>query len=348
MTNPNTTNTELRNWLQQLPKTELHLHIEGTLEPELMFELARRNKVELPFKSVQAARDAYQFTDLQSFLDIYYAGAKVLITEQDFYDLAMAYLLKAKADGIVHTEIMFDPQTHTARGIAIETVFAGLARALRQAKTELGISSYLILSFLRHLSEADAFDTLNQALPLREQYSDLWIAIGLDSSENGNPPLKFANVYKKCAELGFNLVAHAGEEGPAQNIRDSIDILKVQRIDHGVSLSQDKELLQLVIDRQIPLTMCPLSNLKLGVVKNLEQHNLAKLLQAGVLVTINSDDPSYFGGYLADNYLASADALNLSHDELLTLAANSIKASFLPADDKTRLLDQLMQAASMT
>lgn len=343
-----TKTTELRNWLQQLPKTELHLHIEGTLEPELMFELAKRNNIDLPYADIQSAKDAYQFTDLQSFLDIYYAGASVLITEQDFYDLAMAYMIKAKTDGIVHTEIMFDPQTHTARGIAIETVFAGLARALREAKQELGISSYLILSFLRHLSEQDAFDTLEQALPLREQYADLWLAIGLDSSEQGNPPQKFAQIYQKCHELGFKLVAHAGEEGPAQNIKDSIDILKVQRIDHGVSLSQDQDLLKLVSEQQIPLTMCPLSNLKLGVVSNLNQHNLAKLLQSGVLVTINSDDPSYFGGYLVDNYVASAETLDLSHDELLTLVANSIKASFLPTKDKSQLLNNLMQAAAKT
>lgn len=343
-----TNTTDLRTWLQQLPKTELHLHIEGTLEPELMFKLADRNNISLPYSDIQAAKNAYQFTDLQSFLDIYYAGASVLITEQDFYDLTMAYMLKAKADGIVHTEIMFDPQTHTARGIDISTVFAGIAKALREAKQELGISSYLILSFLRHLPEQDAFDTLEAALPLREQYQDLWIAIGLDSSEQGNPPAKFANVYKKCLELGFKLVAHAGEEGPAQNIKDSIEILKVKRIDHGVSLSQDSDLLNQVIESQIPLTMCPLSNLKLGVVDNLSQHNLAKLLQSGVLITINSDDPAYFGGYLVDNYIASANALDLSHDELLTLAANSIKASFLPAPEKSNLIENLMQTAAKT
>lgn len=340
------TSTELRDWLVKLPKTELHLHIEGTLEPELMFQLAERNSIKLPFADVQAAQDAYNFTDLQSFLDIYYAGANVLITEQDFYDLTMAYMQKAKADGISHTEIMFDPQTHTQRDIAIETVFAGIATALRDAKTDLGISSYLILSFLRHLSEDDAFTCLEQALPLREQYQDLWIAIGLDSSENGHPPGKFANVYEKCHKLGFKLVAHAGEEGPAQNIRDALNILKVSRIDHGVSLSQDQELLQEVIDKQIPLTMCPLSNLKLAVVDDLAKHNLARLLQTGVMVTINSDDPAYFGGYLLDNYIASAQALDLSHDELLSLAANSIKASFLPKQDKKQLLDQLMTAAA--
>ncbi|MBV2181943.1 MAG: adenosine deaminase [Castellaniella sp.] len=335
----------LRAWLRTLPKAELHLHIEGTLEPELMFELARRNGVTLPYADVEAVRAAYRFTDLQSFLDLYYAGASVLVTEQDFYDLAMAYLRRAQADGLVHVEIMFDPQTHTHRGIAIDTVFAGLARALREARDTLGISGYLLLSFLRHLSEEDAITTLEAALPLRETYADLWIGIGLDSSEQGNPPEKFARVYARCARLGFHLVAHAGEEGPADYVRSALDILGVARIDHGVRSSDDPELLQILIQRQIPLTVCPLSNLKLGVVHDLSEHNLARLLRAGVMITLNADDPAYFGGYVLDNYVASAAALDLSHDELVTLAANSLNASFLPPADKARLLDRLASAA---
>lgn len=338
--------TPLRNWLRTLPKAELHLHIEGTLEPELMFALAARNGVTLPYADVDAVRRAYQFTDLQSFLDLYYAGAGVLITEQDFYDLTMAYLRRAQADGLVHVELMFDPQTHTHRGIATETVFAGLARALREARDTLGISGCLLLSFLRHLSEEDAFATLDAALPLRSQYDDLWLGIGLDSAELGNPPEKFARVYARCAELGFHLVAHAGEEGPADYVRSALETLKVARIDHGVRSSEDPALLQTLIQRRIPLTVCPLSNLKLGVVRSLAEHNLARLLRAGVMVTINSDDPAYFGGYLLDNYVASAQALDLAHDELVTLAANSLQASFLPLADKARLLDQLAAAAS--
>ncbi|MGB6241333.1 MAG: adenosine deaminase [Castellaniella sp.] len=337
--------TPLRDWLRALPKAELHLHIEGTLEPELMFSLAKRNGVQLPYANVDAVRQAYQFTDLQSFLDLYYAGASVLITEQDFYDLTMAYMRRAQADGLVHVELMFDPQTHTHRGIAIETVFAGLARALREARDTLGISGYLLLSFLRHLSEDDAFATLDAALPLRSQYDDLWVGIGLDSSERGNPPEKFARIYARCAELGFHLVAHAGEEGPADYVRSALEVLKVARIDHGVRSSDDPDLLQTLIQRRIPLTVCPLSNLKLGVVRDLTEHNLARLLRAGALVTINADDPAYFGGYVLDNYVASAQALDLSHDELVTLAANSLQASFLPAADKTRLLDKLAAAS---
>ncbi|WP_298015253.1 adenosine deaminase [uncultured Castellaniella sp.] len=336
----------LREWLRALPKAELHLHIEGTLEPELMFELAGRNKVPLPYASVDAVRAAYRFTDLQSFLDLYYAGASVLVTEQDFHDLAMAYLRRARDDGLVHVEIMFDPQTHTHRGIAIGTVFAGLASALREARDTLGISGRLLLSFLRHLSEEDAFATLDAALPLREAYADLWVGIGLDSSEKGNPPEKFARVYARCAELGFRLVAHAGEEGPAAYVREALETLKVARIDHGVRSSDDPALLQTLIQRRIPLTVCPLSNLKLGVVRDLSEHNLARLLRAGAMVTINADDPAYFGGYALDNYVASAQALDLSRDELVTLAANSLQASFLPAADKTRWLDQLAVAAS--
>lgn len=331
----------LRDFIVGLPKTELHLHIEGTLEPELIFKMAERNGVPLAYPSEQALRQAYAFTDLQSFLDLYYAGASVLITEQDFHDMAWAYLERAHADGARHVELMFDPQTHTSRGIAIETVFAGLARAMRQAHKQWGLSSYLILCFLRHLSEADAFEVLEQALPLREQYSDLWVAVGLDSAELGNPPEKFQRVFARCRELGFRLVAHAGEEGPAQYVRDALDLLQVQRIDHGVRAEDDPQLMQRLINQQIPLTVCPLSNLKLRVVEDLNRHNLARLLREGLCVTVNSDDPAYFGGYLVDNYMAVAEALDLKHDELITLARNSIVASFLPQMAKEQLLGSL-------
>lgn len=334
----------LKAFIQQLPKAELHLHIEGTLEPELIFELAERNNIELPYPSVEALRAAYEFTDLQSFLDLYYAGARVLITEADFYAMTMAYFKRIHADGAVHTEIMFDPQTHTSRGIAMETVFAGIATACRDAQAQLGISSYLILSFLRHLSEEEAFETLEAALPLRDAYSDLWIAIGLDSAENGNPPEKFARVYARCKALGFRLVAHAGEEGPAQYVKDALDILHVERIDHGVRSEEDPALVQRILQEKIALTVCPLSNLKLKVVDDLSTHNLARLLRQGMRITLNSDDPSYFGGYLLDNYLASAHALNLSKDELVTLARNSIEASFLSAADQAKHLQALEQA----
>ncbi|MFA7438106.1 adenosine deaminase [Castellaniella sp.] len=336
-----TDDADLRRWLRNLPKAELHVHIEGTLEPELMFELARRNHMTLPWPDVQAVRSAYQFTDLQSFLDLYYAGAGVLVTQQDFHDLASAWLRRARADGVVHAEIMFDPQTHTARGVAMDTVFAGLASALRQARDDWGLSSGLLLSFLRHLSEADAMATLEAALPLRETYQDLWIGVGLDSAERDNPPEKFARVFARCGELGFRRVAHAGEEGPASYVRQALELLGAERIDHGVRSADEPALLKTLIQKQVPLTVCPLSNLKLGVVARLEDHNLARLLRAGACITLNSDDPAYFGGYLLDNYVAAARALDLSHDELVTLAANSLRASFLPAPDKSRLLDQL-------
>ncbi|XOT97172.1 adenosine deaminase, partial [Alcaligenes pakistanensis] len=317
----------LREFTRQLPKAELHLHIEGTLEPDLIFKLAQRNHITLPYPDQASLHAAYQFTDLQSFLDLYYAGAGVLITEQDFFDMTWAYFLRAQADGIVHAEIMFDPQTHTARGIAMETVFAGIARAARQAKSELGISSYLILSFLRHLSEADAFATLEAALPLRKQYADLWIAIGLDSSEKGNPPAKFEKVYARCRELEFRLVAHAGEEGPASYVRDALQLLKVERIDHGVRSQDDPALMQYLADHAISLTVCPLSNIKLKVFDSLHEHNLKHLLDRGLNVCVNSDDPAYFGGYLLDNYMQTAQALNLQEADLRTLAANSLRSS---------------------
>ncbi|MFV9474570.1 adenosine deaminase [Advenella sp. RU8] len=319
---------ELRSFIRDLPKAELHLHIEGTLEAEMIFALAERNKVQLPYANIESLKQAYQFTDLQSFLDLYYAGAAVLQTEQDFHDMTWAYLQRAAADGVVHAEIMFDPQTHTSRGVSIETVFDGLASALRQGQKELGISSSLILSFLRHLSEADAFATLEQALPLRRQYEDLWLSVGLDSSENGNPPEKFRKVFAHCKELGFRRVAHAGEEGPAAYVRDALDLLHAERIDHGVRSEEDPLLMQRLQEEQISLTVCPQSNLKLCVVSDMKQHNLKRMLEQGLCVTVNSDDPAYFGAYLLDNYMAVAEALDLSRSQLVQLAQNSMDARF--------------------
>jgi adenosine deaminase len=336
----------MRSFVEALPKTELHLHIEGTLEPELLFALAQRNKVALPYASVEALRAAYDFTDLQSFLDLYYAGANVLQTEQDFHDMTAAYIARARADNVRHAEIFFDPQTHTERGIGIDVVFAGIARALREARDEHGFSSAMIMSFLRHLSEEDAFVTLEAALPLRGQYRDLWNGIGLDSSERGNPPEKFAKVFARCKELGFHLVAHAGEEGPPAYIIGALDVLKVERIDHGVRSEEDPALMERLAREQIPLTVCPLSNLKLCVVDDMAKHNLARLLRAGLAVTINSDDPAYFGGYMNDNYLAVTTALELSRAEIVQLARNGIEASFLPAADKGRLTVELDQYAA--
>lgn len=335
---PSTSIDQRSTFIRQLPKAELHLHIEGTLEPELLFCLAQRNNIALAYDSVDELRTAYAFHDLQSFLDLYYAGAGVLITEQDFYDMTAAYMRRAHADGVVHTEIMFDPQTHTGRGVPLVTVFAGIARALRDARAEMGISSYLILSFLRHLSEEAANAVLDEALPLREQYKDLWIGIGLDSAERGNPPAKFERVFARCKALGFRLVAHAGEEGPPAYVRDALDKLHVERIDHGVRSEEDPALMEHLIKAQVPLTVCPLSNVKLCVVPDLAQHSLAGMLRRGVMVTVNSDDPAYFGGYVADNYIACANALGLTDEELRLLARNSINASFLPDAHKQRLL----------
>ena len=323
-----------RAFILGLPKAELHLHIEGSLEPEMMFALARRNQVTLPYDSVEAIRAAYQFTDLQSFLDLYYAGAAVLQTEQDFYDLTRAYIDRAIADNVLHAEIFFDPQTHTARGIAITTVFAGIARALREARDQQGFSSRMILCFLRHLSEDDAMSTLESALPLREDYADLWNGVGLDSSELGNPPEKFAHVFTIAQAMGLHIVAHAGEEGPPAYIWGALDELGAERIDHGVRAEEDPGLMERLIKEQIPLTVCPLSNLKLCVVKDLRQHNLKRMLDAGVCVTINADDPSYFGGYVNDNFIACAEAMPLTRSDLLQLAANSFRASFV--DDSQR------------
>lgn len=318
--------------IRALPKAELHVHIEGTFEPGLMFEIAQRNQIAIPYQSVEEVKQAYNFHNLQSFLDIYYAGANVLIHEQDFYDLAWAYFEKCAADHVVHTEMFFDPQTHTDRGIAFATVINGLQRACDDAQRKLGISSRLIMCFLRHLSEEAAFETLEQALPFKAQI----IAVGLDSSELGHPPSKFARVFAKARELGFLTVAHAGEEGPAEYVWEALDLLKVNRIDHGVRSEEDPQLMQRLIAEKMPLTVCPLSNLKLCVVNDMAEHNIRRLLQQGVQVTVNSDDPSYFGGYMNDNFIAVAEALDLSNEELKQLAINSFEASFISAEEKQK------------
>jgi adenosine deaminase len=323
----------MKELIQALPKAELHLHIEGTLEPELMFELGRRNRMELPFASVEAARAAYDFSNLQSFLDIYYVGAAVLRAEQDFHDLTWAYLERAAAQNVRHAEIFFDPQTHTERGIPMEVVVSGIRSALDRGVAELGVSSRLILCFLRHLSSNAAMETLRQALPFREHIT----AVGLDSSELGHPPEKFRAVFDAARAEGFLTVAHAGEEGPADYIWQALELLGAARIDHGVRCSDDPRLVEHLAAQRIPLTMCPLSNLRLKVVSQLSQHNLRALLERGLCVTVNSDDPAYFGGYVAENYQAAASALELTPAQICQLARNSIEASFLPAGDKQRL-----------
>ncbi|MDO4578462.1 MAG: adenosine deaminase [Acinetobacter sp.] len=323
--------------IRALPKAELHVHIEGTFEPELMFAIAQRNNIAIPYQSVEEVKEAYNFHNLQSFLDIYYAGANVLVHEQDFYDLAWAYFEKCAEDQVVHTEMFFDPQTHTDRGIAFATVINGLQRACDDAQSKLGISSRLIMCFLRHLSEEAAFVTLEQALPYKEQI----IAVGLDSSEVGHPPAKFARVFAKAREYGFLVVAHAGEEGPPEYIWEALDLLKVNRIDHGVRSEEDPALMQRLIQDEMPLTVCPLSNLKLCVVQDMRQHNIRRLLQQGVKVTVNSDDPSYFGGYMNDNFIAITEALDLTADELKQLAINSFEASFLPAAQKQVWIEKI-------
>ena len=327
---------------RKLPKAELHLHIEGTLEPELMFELARRNAVRLPYASVEELRRAYVFSDLQSFLDIYYAGCRVLLKEQDFYDLTWAYLTRAAAQGVRHAEIFFDPQTHTDRGVPFETVVTGIHRALEDGRARLNITSGLILCFLRHLSADAAMRTLAEATPYRE-----WIlGVGLDSSEVGHPPVKFKDVYDRAREAGLLPVAHAGEEGPPAYVWEALDALKAQRIDHGVRSIEDERLVGRLVEEQIPLTVCPLSNVKLRVFPNLESHNLKQLLDRGLLVTVNSDDPAYFGGYVADNLQATAAALGLSREQQFLLARNSFVASFLPDASKRAYLTELDRFAA--
>nr|WP_217273769.1 adenosine deaminase [Vibrio coralliilyticus] len=324
-------------FIRQLPKVELHLHIEGSLEPEMMFELALRNQIALPFTTPEEVKAAYEFTNLQSFLDIYYQGANVLIHEQDFYDLTWAYLLRCKADNVIHTEIFFDPQTHTERGIAFDIVINGIHRALQDAKTQLGISSRIIMCFLRHLDEDSAFATLEQALA----HKDKIIGVGLDSSEVGHPPEKFTRVFAKALEAGFLTVAHAGEEGPVANIYNSLELLKVSRIDHGVRCADDPNLVVSLAQSRMPLTVCPLSNTKLKVFEEMKQHNVVDLLRQGLCVTINSDDPAYFGSYMTDNFLAVADSHMLTQEELAQFSRNAIEASFISDSEKQRLMSRL-------
>lgn len=325
-----------------IPKAELHIHIEGSLEPELIFQLAQRNSVRLAYPSVEALRAAYAFTDLQSFLDIYYAGASVLHKPQDFHDMAWAYFLHAQADNVIHTELFFDPQTHTARGVPMAAVIEGLSSACRKAESELGISSALILCFLRHLSEEDAFATLEAALPYREHF----IGVGLDSSEVGHPPEKFERVFARCRELGLKIVAHAGEEGPPEYMWQAIDLLKVQRIDHGVAALQDPLLMAELAHTRMPLTVCPLSNLKLCVVDDLRDHPLKKMLDAGLCATVNSDDPAYFGGYMNANFEQTVQALDLSREDVVQLARNSVEASFVTEQRRREMFDRITACAA--
>ena len=324
-------------FIRQLPKAELHVHIEGTLEPELSFELAARNKVPLPYADVDELRRAYVFDDLASFLDIYYASCSVLLTELDFYDLTTAYLAKAASQGVRHAEIFFDPQTHTDRGVPFETCITGISRALRDGADQRGISSGLILCFLRHLSEEAALHTLQEARP----FAHLLTAVGLDSGEVGNPPSKFTDVFRRAREMGLPAVAHAGEEGPPAYIWEALDALQARRIDHGVRCLEDDRLVDRLVAEQVPLTVCPLSNVKLHVFPSLRQHDLPALVRRGLLVTVNSDDPAYFGGYVADNLTAVAAAFDLGPDEIAQLARNSFRAAFLPDHVKTQYLAEV-------
>jgi len=329
-----------RDWLNKLPKVELHLHLEGSLEPELMFELAQRNNIDLPFDTVEQVHRAYAFSSLQDFLDIYYQGAGVLQVEQDFYDLTWAYLIKCHQQNVVHVEPFFDPQTHTDRGVSFETVINGISKALKDGEAQLGITSRLIMCFLRHLSEEAAFDTLTQSEP----FLDRIIGVGLDSSEKGHPPEKFSRVFAKSRELGLLTVAHAGEEGPAEYIWTAINDLKVSRIDHGVHSTDDPELMAYLIETKLPLTVCPLSNIKLCVFNDMSQHNILVMLEKGVCVTVNSDDPAYFGGYITENFVALAQALDLTEDQANQLVLNSIEASFVDEDRKRAMRDLLKRA----
>jgi len=320
-------------WLDKLPKLELHLHLEGSLEPKLMFFLAQRNGIELPYKSVEEIRSAYQFCNLQDFLDIYYQGAEVLQKEQDFYDLTWAYLQKCHSQNVIHVEPFFDPQTHTCRGISFETIVTGISRALNDGEKEYGISYRLIMSFLRHLSEKDAFETLEQAKPFTEQI----YAIGLDSSEVGNPPEKFSRVFSKARKLGFKSVAHAGEEGPAEYIWSAIKELKVSRIDHGVRALDDPELVTYLVDEKMPLTVCPLSNTKLWIFNDMSEHTILQMLKLNLNVCVNSDDPAYFGGYMTENFNALATSLSMTKEQAMQLVENAILASFAPKNRKSEM-----------
>ena len=326
--------------IKKLPKAELHLHIEGSLEPELMFRLAKKNQIEIPYKDIEDVRNAYNFTNLQTFLDIYYAGANVLITEDDFYDLTWEYILKCVEDNVIHTEIFFDPQTHTARGVAFETVITGIKRALADAKAQYGITSCIIMCFLRHLSQEEAFDTLEQALPFKDDI----IGVGLDSSELGNPPSKFIDVFKKAKEEGFKLVAHAGEEADFSYIYEALDLLGISRIDHGVQSIKSAELMHRLKDEQMPLTVCPNSNIELRVFDTYKEHNIKELLDYGLNITVNSDDPAYFKGYINQNFINISENLPLTEDDIITLVKNSFRSSFISDELKQQYLDKVDQA----
>ena len=329
--------SEIIEFIKKSPKAELHLHIEGTLEPELMFDLAKRNNIKIPYSNVDEVKSAYNFSNLETFLNIYYEGSKVLINEQDFFDLTWSYAVKCREDNIVHTEIFFDPQAHLSRGVKFETIINGINNALLKANKEFGLTYKIIMCFLRHLDEKSAFKVLDQAI----EHKDKIIAVGLDSSEKGNPPSKFKNVFKKAIKEGFLTVAHAGEEGPPEYIWEAINLLEVKRIDHGVQCLKDEKLTKELIKKQIPLTVCPLSNIKLCVFKNLKEHNLKDMLNAGLMVMVNSDDPAYFGGYLNENLVKSQAALNLSKNELKTLIINSFKSSFLSEEKKMQWIKKI-------
>lgn len=329
----------IEDFIKGLPKTELHLHIEGTFEPELMFKIAARNKKEIKYENVNALKEAYKFNNLQEFLDIYYEGAGVLITEEDFYDLTWAYLEKVNSQNVVHVEIFFDPQTHTDRGVPFETVINGIYRALEDGKKKLNITFKLIMSFLRHLDEESAFKTLEEALPFKDKI----VAVGLDSSEVGNPPSKFERVFAKAREHGLLTVAHAGEEGPSDYIWEALDLLKVARIDHGNRALDDDRLVERLSKSQMPLTLCPLSNLELKVIQDMKDYQLVEMMDKNLLVTIHSDDPAYFGGYMNENYLAVAEALGLTTEQLTQLAINGFKASWLPDDEKEKYVDEVKE-----
>lgn len=336
------TNSLSGSFAEALPKAELHLHIEGTLEPELMFEIGRRNDVPLPYADAAEARQAYTFDCLQSFLDIYYRASSVLLHERDFYDLTMAYLRKAASQNVRHAEIFFDPQSHTSRGVAFGTVLSGIVGALEEGRRTLGISTRLIMCILRNLSQEEGLETFETALSFRDSID----GIGLDSSELGNPPVKFRELYDKAHKAGFMTVAHAGEEGHADYLWQALRVLNVSRIDHGVRCMEDGSLVEELVRRQIPLTVCPLSNVKLRVFGTMQEHNLKQMLDRGLLITVNSDDPAYFGGYINENYRAVQEALGLDREHLVRLAENSFKASFLPEGEKQRHLDELRSVVS--
>lgn len=328
---------ELHKIIQGIPKAELHLHLEGSFEPELMFEIANRNNITLPYDSIESVKQAYKFNNLQEFLDIYYAGAQVLLYEQDFFDLTWAYLTKVHSQNVVHVEVFFDPQTHTDRGVSFDVVIKGIYRALEKAKSELNISFKLIMSYLRHLSEEAAFETLEASL----LYKDIIDGVGLDSSEMGNPPSKFEKVFKASAEQGYKLVAHAGEEGPSEYIWEALDILKVERIDHGNRCLTDEALVKRLVDEKIALTLCPTSNVALKVIQTMDEHPVAKMLDKGIIATIHSDDPAYFGGYMNENYYETAKALNLTLEQIQQLAINGFEASWLSESSKKKHIEDV-------